>query len=45
METKRNVLIFGLENQSIALARQLQEHNWNVKIATLRSDIADMKTS
>jgi len=44
-ETKRSVLIFGLENQSMALARQLQEHNWNVKIATLRSDIGDMKTS
>jgi Trk K+ transport system NAD-binding subunit len=41
----RSALIFGLESQSLALARQLQEHNWNVKIASLRSDIGEMKTS
>jgi len=41
----RSALIFGLESQSLALARQLQEHNWNVKMATLKSDISDMKTS
>jgi Trk K+ transport system NAD-binding subunit/NhaP-type Na+/H+ or K+/H+ antiporter len=41
----RSVLIFGLESQSLALARQLQEHNWNVKIASLKSDIGDRKTS
>ena len=45
MGTKRSALIFGLESQSLALARQLQEHNWNAKIASLRSDIGDMKTS
>ena len=43
--TTRSALIFGLESQSLALARQLQEHNWNVKIASLKSDIGDRKTS
>jgi len=41
----RSALIFGLESQSLALARQLQEHNWDVKMATLKSDISDMKTA
>ncbi|HEC43583.1 MAG TPA: potassium transporter TrkA [Bacteroides sp.] len=41
----RSALIFGLESQSLALARQLQEHHWDVKMATLKSDIGDMKTS
>ena len=45
MGTTRSALIFGLESQSLALARQLLEHNWNAKIASLRSDIGDMKTS
>ena len=45
LEIMRSALIFGLENQSLALARQLQEQNWDVKIATLRSDIGDWKTS
>ncbi|MDA3824306.1 MAG: cation:proton antiporter [Bacteroidales bacterium] len=30
----RDVIIFGLEDQSLALARQLQKHDWKVKIAT-----------
>ncbi|MFC1744628.1 monovalent cation:proton antiporter family protein [Candidatus Riflebacteria bacterium] len=29
-----NAIIFGLEGQSIALARQLEGHGWEVKIAT-----------
>lgn len=29
----QDAIIFGLENQSIALAKQLQVHNWNVRIA------------
>ncbi len=33
---KRDAIIFGLEDQSLALARQLQKHNWGVKIATLK---------
>ena len=45
MGSPRSVLIFGLESQSLALARQLQEHNWNVKIASLKSDIGDRNTS
>ena len=35
----REALIFGLESQSLALAKTLQEHNWLVKIATLRDEI------
>lgn len=31
----RDAIIFGLEGQSLALARQLQQHNWQVKIACL----------
>ncbi|MDA1193494.1 MAG: cation:proton antiporter [Candidatus Poribacteria bacterium] len=31
----RDALIFGLEGQSLALARTLKEHGWQVKIATL----------
>ena len=30
----RDVIIFGLENQSINLAHSLQKQNWNVKIVT-----------
>jgi len=41
----RSAIIFGLESQSLALARQLQDNNWDVKMATLKSDISDMKTS
>ncbi len=29
----QDAIIFGLENQSIALAKQLQIHKWNVRIA------------
>jgi len=32
-------LIFGLEDQSLSLAKTLIEHNWKVKIATMRDDI------
>lgn len=35
----RDALIFGLESQSVALARQLTEHGWQVKIATFRQDV------
>lgn len=34
----RDALIFGLESQSLALARQLAGHGWNVRIATRRPD-------
>lgn len=35
----RAAIVFGFEPQSIALARQLIENNWKVKIATLKKDI------
>lgn len=31
----RDVVIFGVESQSIGLARQLENHNWNVKLVAL----------
>jgi Trk K+ transport system NAD-binding subunit/Kef-type K+ transport system membrane component KefB len=34
----RDAIIFGLEDQSIALARQLLTHGWDVKIATTRKE-------
>ena len=34
----RDAIIFGLENQSVALARQLMENNWEVKIATFKQE-------
>lgn len=36
----RDAIIFGFESQSVALARQLQEHGWMVKLATQKKDIA-----
>ena len=33
----QEAIIFGLEGQSLALARLLKKHNWEVKIATLKS--------
>lgn len=33
LDGKQDAIIFGLENQSIALAKQLQAHKWNVRIA------------
>ena len=35
----KDALIFGFEPQSVALAHQLMEAGWEVKIATLKSDI------
>lgn len=37
LEGVRSAIIFGLEDQSLALARQLQKHDWEVKIATLKN--------
>lgn len=34
-----DAIIFGLEPQSIALARQLKENGWEVKLATLKPDV------
>ncbi|RMF87428.1 MAG: potassium transporter TrkA [Nitrospinota bacterium] len=33
----RDVIIFGLESQSLALARQLRAHGWQVKIASRKA--------
>ena len=43
----RDAIIFGLEDQSLALARQLQSHGWGVKLASLKKmdevpDVADV---
>lgn len=35
----RDAIIFGFEPQSVALARQLKENRWQVKLATLKKDI------
>jgi len=35
----RDAIIFGMEPQSVALARQLMENGWLVKIATLKKDV------
>ena len=35
-----DAIIFGFESQSLSLAKLLQENNWNVKIATLNSQIS-----
>jgi Trk K+ transport system NAD-binding subunit/Kef-type K+ transport system membrane component KefB len=37
-ETLRKTIIFGLERQSIALARKLSSHGWQVKIAAPPDD-------
>lgn len=48
-ETLRKAIIFGLERQSIALARKLSSHGWQVKIAApsddfmKETDLADIK--
>jgi len=33
----QNAIIFGFENQSLALAKQLKQNNWEVKIAQIES--------
>jgi Trk K+ transport system NAD-binding subunit/Kef-type K+ transport system membrane component KefB len=35
----RDAIIFGFEPQSVALARQLMENGWEVKLATLKKDL------
>jgi Trk K+ transport system NAD-binding subunit/Kef-type K+ transport system membrane component KefB len=41
----RDAIIFGLESQSIALARVLQENGWLVKIVTHRKDFDDLNSN
>ncbi|RLD63559.1 MAG: potassium transporter TrkA [Bacteroidetes bacterium] len=38
IDGKQRVVIFGLENQSYALAQQLKRNNWQVSIVTLRTN-------
>jgi len=38
-DTSRNAVIFGIENQSIALAHQLMKNNWQVKLVTSIKDM------
>ena len=35
----RDAIIFGLESQSVALAKQLSDHGWQVKIATRKKNL------
>lgn len=35
LQSTRDVLIFGVESQSIALAHQLQKHKWNVRLVSV----------
>lgn len=37
-DSRRDAIIFGLEGQSFALARQLTAHGWHVKVATRQVD-------
>ncbi len=46
----RDAIIFGLEDRSLALGRQLKKHGWEVSIATLKNpeefeDITDISIS
>lgn len=40
-ELERSAILFGIENQSFALARQLLNHGWKVRIAALREEHYD----
>ncbi len=35
LQSTRDAIIFGIESQSIALANQLQKHNWNARLVSL----------
>lgn len=41
----QNALIFGLEGQSLALARQLLDHNWKVRVMTRNKEKASRSYS
>ena len=42
-EETRDAIIFGLEDQSISLAKQLIDHGWKVKIATILKEFEEVK--
>lgn len=37
----RDAIIFGMESQSVALARQLHDNGWKVKLVTLRQEVEE----
>ncbi len=37
LQSTRDAIIFGVENQSIALAQQLEKHNWNSRLVCLEN--------
>ena len=41
----RDVIIFGVDGQSILLAQQLQRHNWEVKVACLQPNLLESGTA
>ena len=41
----RDAILFGLGQQSLALARELLRHDWKVKIVTYREDISEYSNS
>ena len=41
LQSTRDAIIFGIENQSIALANQLQKHNWKSRLVSLEKFEAD----
>ena len=44
LQSTRDAIIFGVENQSIALAKQLEKHNWNSRLVSLEDcDIDNSK--
>lgn len=42
---ERNAIIFGLEGQSLALARSLRSYGWHVQIAAMEVNNEDIKAS
>jgi len=41
LQSTRDAIIFGIENQSIALANQLQKNNWNSRLVSLEKFDSD----
>ncbi|MEN8125551.1 MAG: cation:proton antiporter [Bacteroidota bacterium] len=41
LQSTRDAIIFGVENQSIALAQQLEKHNWKSRLVTLEECTID----
>ncbi len=41
LQSTRDAIIFGIENQSIALANQLQKHNWKSRLVSLEKFVTN----